>query len=424
MTHSTVNVIRTAIILSFAGLCFSGSFSAIQYLPNVQAQTQAATSPQPSVEELNIQMAQISASNNPEDIATLAFIWGTPLIAMERQFNYVTNPNVPPGPGRGPANSVSCARDLVNASYTDVVTPNADTLYCQTQFDLNKEPVVLVVPPITDRYSTFQFVDAYTNDYAYLGQRATKGAGGTYLVAGPDWNAQVPEGMTMIWTPTNLAWLINRIVVEGPTDLSNVHAIQDKIVVKPLSAFQGNETTSPSAVTQVNASKEIPIGPQPSLIAPTGIEIFDEIGADMVGNPPNPPDPVLVTKLASIGIGPGKVPSTEANDTIKAALQTGITEGQKMIDARVSNFGTMVNGWLVNTEAGAWGIDYLFRAAVTHYGFGGNIAQEAFYPTTFTDSQGNPLSGNSSYSIHFEPGQIPPVDAFWSITCITTRGIS
>ena len=179
MTHSTVNVIRTAIILSFAGLYFSGSFSVIQYLPNVQAQTQAATSPQPSVEELNIQMAQISASNNPEDIATLAFIWGTPLVAMERQFNYVTNPNVPPGPGRGPANSVSCARDLVNASYTDVVTPNADTLYCQTQFDLKKEPVVLVVPPITDRYSTFQFVDAYTNDYAYLGQRATKGAGGT-----------------------------------------------------------------------------------------------------------------------------------------------------------------------------------------------------------------------------------------------------
>ena len=94
-----------------------------------------------------------------------------------------------------------------------------------------------------------------------------------------------------------------------------------------------------------------------------------------------------------------------------------------MIDARVSNFGTMVNGWLVNTEAGALGTDYLFRAAVTHYGFGGNIAQEAFYPTTFTDSQGNPLSGNSSYSIHFEPGQIPPVDAFWSITMYNDKGL-
>ena len=79
---------------------------------------------------------------------------------MERQFNFVTSPNVPPGVGSGPANSVSCARDLVNASFTDVVNPNSDTLYCQTQFDLTNEPVVIVVPPISDRYSSFQFIDA------------------------------------------------------------------------------------------------------------------------------------------------------------------------------------------------------------------------------------------------------------------------
>jgi hypothetical protein len=135
-------------------------------------------------------MAQLSSSNTPDGIATLAYIWGFPLIAMERQFNYVTNPNVPPGPGRGPVNSISCARELINASFTDVVTPNADTLYCTIQLDLKKEPVVLVVPPISDRYSTFQFIDAYTNNYDYLGQRATKGAGGTYLIAGPEWNGQ------------------------------------------------------------------------------------------------------------------------------------------------------------------------------------------------------------------------------------------
>jgi len=425
MTHSTVNIIRTAIILSLAGLCFSGSFSAIQYLPTVQGQTQEATSPQPSIEELNVQMAQLSSSNNPEDIATLAYIWGFPLVTMERQFNYVTSPNVPPGPGRGPVNSISCARELINASFTDVVTPNADTLYCTIQFDLTNEPVVVVIPPISDRYSTFQFIDAYTNNYAYLGQRATKGTGGTYLVAGPDWNGHVPEGMTTIWTPTNLAWLINRIGVEGPADVPNVNAIQDKIIVKPLSVLQGNSTTTSSqpAASQTNDSKEVPIAPQPSLIASTGIEIFDEIGAAMIGNPLNPPDPTLVTKLASIGNGPGKVPSTEANDTIKTALQAGITEGQKMIDARVANYGAVMNGWLVNAQIGAFGTDYLFRAAVTQYGFGGNIAQEALYPTTFTDSGGAPLSGNSSYLIHFEPGQTPPVDAFWSITMYNDKGL-
>ncbi len=134
---------------------------------------------------------------------------------------------------------------LTNASFTDIVNPNADTLYCMSQLDLTEEPVVLVVPPISDRYYTFQFLDAYTNNYDYLGQRASgPGTAGTYLIAGPYWNGQVPEGMTKIWTPTNLAWLVNRILVKGPADVPNVNAIQDKIVVKPLSAFQGNTTTS------------------------------------------------------------------------------------------------------------------------------------------------------------------------------------
>jgi hypothetical protein len=413
---------RTAIILFLAGLCFSGSFSVIQYLPTVQAQMQAPA-PQPSIEDLNIKMAQLSSSNTPDGIATLAYIWGFPLVTMERQFNFVTSPNVPPGIGRGPANSVACSHDLVNASFTDVVNPNSDTLYCLAQIDLTNEPVVVVVPPISDRYNVFQFVDAYTNDYAYLGQRAG-GTGGTYLIAGPEWNGQVPEGMIKIWTPTNLAWLVNRILVKGPADVPNVNAIQDKIIIKPLSVFQGNITTSSQpAATQANASKEVPIGPQPSLIAATGIEIFDEIGAAMIGNPLNPPDPVLVTKLASIGIGPGKVPSTEANDTIKTALQFGITEGQKMIDARVANFGTVVNGWLANAQIGVYGTDYLFRAATTQWGLGANIGQEAYYPGAFTDSQGNPLSGNSSYIIHFNPGQTPPVDAFWSITMLNDKGL-
>jgi hypothetical protein len=142
MTEGSLNIMRTAIILSIAGLCFSGSFSAIQYFPGAQAQS-PATTPQPTTEDLNIKMAQLSTSNTPDGIATLAYIWGFPLVTMERQFNFVTSPNIPPGIGRGPANSVSCAKELANASFTDVVTPNSDTLYCQSQFDLRKEPVVI-----------------------------------------------------------------------------------------------------------------------------------------------------------------------------------------------------------------------------------------------------------------------------------------
>jgi hypothetical protein len=420
----TSSAMLTLVLSFIAGGPFAPSLSAFAQSTGEPVSNNTTQAAIPSIEELNVQMAQLSSSDKPEDIATLAYIWGFPLVTMERQFNFVTSPNIPPGPGRGPANSVSCATDLVNASFTDVVTPNSDTLYCQTQFDLRNEPVVVVVPPISDRYYSFEFLDAYTNDYAYLGTRASGGNGGTYLIAGPDWNGQVPEGMTKIWTPTNLAWLITRTLVKSPADVVNVNAIQDKIVVKPLSQSLGNTTTSSQpAATQVNASKEIPIGPQPTLIAPTGIKIFDEIGAAMIGNPLNPPDPELVTKLASIGVGPDKIPSTEANDTIKTALQTGITEGQKMIDAEVANFGTVENGWLVNAQPGVYGNNYLFRAATTQFGLGANIGQEALYPSTFTDSQGKPLSGNSSYLIHFEPGQTPPVDGFWSVSMYNDKNL-
>jgi hypothetical protein len=256
------------------------------------------------IEQLNTKMAQISSSNKPEDIAMLAYIWGFPLVTMQRQFNLATRSNTP-GIGRGSANTLSCARTLIDASFTDIVSPNSDTLYCITQFDLKKEPIAVVVPPIAaDRYYTFQFLDAYTNVFAYIGTRATGPNGGTYLIAGPNWNGQVPQGMTKIWSPTNLAWLINRILVKGQADVANVNAIQDKIVVKPLSAFQG-KAVPPQPTGDASLSSEVPIGPQPSLIAPTGIKIYDEIGQAMVGNPLNPPDPGLVTKLASIGIGPG-----------------------------------------------------------------------------------------------------------------------
>jgi hypothetical protein len=196
--NSNKKILRTAVIilLSIAGLCFSESSNALQFLPVINAAatvppttTPSTTTPDSSsstIEQLNIKMAQISSSDKPEDIATLAYIWGFPLVTMERQFNFVTSPNVPPGVGRGPANTISshsCAHELINASFTDVVSPNADNLYCFVQIDLKNEPVVLVIPPISsDRYNVFQFLDAYTNNFAYLGTRATGSTNGNSAI--------------------------------------------------------------------------------------------------------------------------------------------------------------------------------------------------------------------------------------------------
>jgi hypothetical protein len=253
-----------------------------------------------------------------------------------------------------------------------------------------------------------------------LGQRATGESGGTYLIAGPYWRGPVPEGITKIWSPTNLVWIINKISVKGVADLPNVLGIQDKIILRPLSLFVTRGTAPFYPPLQTNASNEVPIGPQPELIPKTGIKIFDEIGKAMIGNPLNPPDPLLVGKLSSIGIGPGKVPSRDANDTIRASLLRGVTEGQNLINQRAAVLGTIVNGW-IETPGAVFARDYLLRAAVAQRNLGANIAQEEVYPIAYSDNEGKPLSGENNYVIHFAPGQIPLVDAFWSITMYNNK---
>jgi hypothetical protein len=287
-----------------------------------------------------------------------------------------------------------------------------------------KGPLVLLVPPIPDRYYVLQFMDTFGQVFAYVGARATGSTGGTFLITGPNWNGQVPNGMHEIKTPTNIAWISNRIFVNGTSDLPNVHAIQNQIKLVPLSVFQGNTTSpvSPSLNSIEAAIKASDKTPNPAMIPASGIKVYDAISQAMVGNPQTfpPPDPQLLAKFASIGIGPGKTPSKEAatNSTLNAALQTGITEGQKLINAKVANIGTNVNGWLWVSSAGTYGTNYLLRAAVAKYGLGGNAAEEALYPLTFTDANGSTLTGANNYTIHFKPSQIPPVSpvGFWSIT--------
>ena len=359
--------------------------------------------------------------NNPEDIATLAYIYGFPLVSVVRLVDYSTSPNVPPGPGRGPINTISSFPNFPTSNYTDIVSINVDTLYSFGYLDLGKEPVVLQVPPISERYYTLQFIDAYSNNFLYIGSRLNDTTGGTYLITGPNWKGDVPPDMKQIKSPTNIMDIAGRIYVNGPSDVPNVNALQDKLRLTPLSVFNGN-TTSPQTVTSnTNASKQVPIGPQPALIPTTGIKIYDEIGQDMADNPPPVADSEVVAKFATIGIGPGLTPSDTKNDTVRAALENGITEGEKLIDAQIQNLGMKVNGWLVNLDIGNCGTDYLLRAGVAKFGLGGNSPVEAVYPSAFTNNQGQNLTGTHNYLIHFDKGQTPPVNAFWSITLYNNK---
>jgi hypothetical protein len=119
-----------------------------------------------------------------------------------------------------------------------------------------------------------------------------------------------------------------------------------------------------------------------------------------------------------LGIGPGSHPTTEVSDPkVQAALTDGVRLGQQELDNAVATRqGPTSNGWVYNLNVGTYDHNYLLRAVVAEIGWGANIPAEAVYPHATTDTSGAPLTGAKRYVLHFPPGGLPPVNAFWSVT--------
>ena len=183
----------------------------------------------------------MSMSEDPVDIATYLYVWGYPLITNLRTIDESTDPtHYNDSEANGPWNEFHYRTKLADANFTQFVTPNVDTLYSNVYYDLEKEPLVIHVPDGIDRYFVLQFIDAYTNNFHYLGTRATGDKGGTYLLTGPDWKGTVPSGMVEIKSPTNFGLIFGRTLVNGPDDLPEAIQIQQSINASVLSG-NGNK---------------------------------------------------------------------------------------------------------------------------------------------------------------------------------------
>jgi len=142
----------------------------------------------------------------------------------------------------------------------------------------------------------------------------------------------------------------------------------------------------------------------------------------MKTNPPAAADAPMVAKLAKLGIVPGQDFDASKLD---ASVQKGLSKAPKTAQARIMGWMKkgliagdlkLKNGWTFTTKAGVYGTDYLQRAFITAIGLGANRPQDAVYPTSTEDAAGKKYSGANKYVIHFDKGQTPPVNAFWSIT--------
>jgi hypothetical protein len=355
-------------------------------------------------------LAARAADISPEQIRALteeATIWGYPIVQNYKGMYYSSV--LKQSPAYFGWNTLHHERRLYTPENRIVVSPNNDTPYSSAILDLRAEPLVLSVPDMGDRYYTFQLVDMATNNFAYIGTRATGNKAGKFALAGPDWKGTLPEGVKLIRCPSFFVGVVGRTQLKGPDDLKNVVAMQDQYSLVPLSKLTGEKPRPAEPV-------DFPVYSEKSV---TTLELFRNLNVQLQYLALDPEETKLLGRFAAIGIAPGKPFDPAALDeTTRKAMEAGLAAGLAKIRARADKIGRAVNGWdLAPTGVPYFGHDYMLRAAYAMKAIYVNSPEEAYYPAANVDSKGDPLDGSKHrYAIRFQKGQLPPARYFWSLT--------
>lgn len=345
-------------------------------------------------------------------IAKEAYLWGFPMVESYKAL-YQQAVDSAGSDFRAPLNQIGSAASVFTPKDTAIVTPNSDTPYSFLWMDLRAEPLVLTLPKIDkERYFSVQFIDLYTHNFDYLGSRTTGNDGGIYLIAGRDWRGEAPSGITKVIRPeTQIAYAIFRTQLFGEKDLDNVRQIQAGYQVQTLSTFLGRPAPP--------AARAIDFPPYDAESA-HGVGFFSYLNFLMQFEPLHPSEVDLRRRFSTIGILPGRPFETDkiAPETLQALLD-GIADADKEF-AEFQK--TKVNTQEVNS-ADLFGTreflnnNYLYRFAAAKMGIFGNSGAEANYEGYFTDAEGKALDASQhAYTLHFPKGELPPTQAFWSLT--------
>ncbi|MBD3943782.1 DUF1254 domain-containing protein [Microbacterium sp. NEAU-LLC] len=349
-----------------------------------------------------------------DTLATQAYLYGFPLVFdLEQVVRYTTT-----GVGANPQaafNEFSHARSLASAADT-FVSINNDTVYSMASLDLGVGPVRLSVPA-SDRYYVLQFVDAWTDNFAYIGTRGTGNGAGEFLIAPPEWEGDA-GGLTVVHAPTRIVSIVGRWSCAGVDDLPAVHALQDAMTLTP---------AHPDAVA----------AGIPSIIS-QGDEVLDFWEKYRVWSQAFPPadrDESLQSSFAALGLT-GAVPVRELPGEQQAALRAGARGGEEAISQAMAGAaaGATPGAWSQTLHVFDYNLDFFEvgtkdepawkiadprrrigeRAVAAKAGLWGNHGYEAAYVMTFQDADGRPLTGEHDYELRLSPP--PPVGAFWSVT--------
>ena len=324
------------------------------------------------------QKQQLSISpDEAKAIAQEAWVFGMPLVYIEIQIDTATHVSKV-DQARAPINQFVHYRAFPDASNRTVVGFNVDTLYSMAQLDLSKEPMVLSVPDMGKRFWVMQIIDAWNNVPHAPGSRTVGSKGGHFAIVGPTWKGALPQDLTELRVPTNLALLGGRTYTGGPDDYAAVHALQDQYKLVPLSHPGASSTPPPDNVPlKAGVDAKTPVPKQVLALSPE--DFFNRLNRLLVTNPPEPDDPKTMARLATLGIAPGATFRMDAfTPEVRKAIEVGVADGVKAM--RETARGKVVNGWQIALDMGRYGTKYVYRAGWTFFGVGGNLPEDAVYP--------------------------------------------
>jgi hypothetical protein len=345
-------------------------------------------------------------------IAEEAFIYGLPIVMNYAVMHeYAVDKDGPQF--KAPFNQIKNEARVFTYEDTAIITPNSDTPYSFNWLDLRAEPMVLSVPAVEkERYYAVMLCDGNTYNFGYIGSRATGNDAGDYMVVGPDWKGEKPVGIKKVFTSTTpFAVAGYRTQLFNAEDMPNVVKVQAGYKAQPLSAFL--KQPAPPAAPKVDFL--------PATTAGIQANYFQYLDAAIRFVPPAPEEKEIRAKLAKIGIGSGKPFDFKSlSPEQKEAFMLGMKSGDKQVDKFLANGVKNVNNWNIGSFFGDRAFfngNWLKRAGAAKGGLYGNDAMEATYPFTRVDGTGEKLDGSKNkYTLTFPAGQLPPVNAFWSVT--------
>jgi hypothetical protein len=362
------------------------------------------------------------------DIAQEAYEFGLPAVYNSLQAAVLSNAPKPESM-RAPFGQFFHYRQFPDASMKELAGFNVDTLYSTGLLDLYREPYVLSIPPMGDRYWIVQLIDAWNEVPAAPSARTIGGKGGNFVIAGPKWDDTLPDGLTVVRSATSLLMVAPRIYTSGKEDDANVHQLQDQFKLTPLSKW-GSDYSPPAAVpVRLGVDGKTPVAKQVFAMPPE--VYFSRLSILLLHNPPHEADRSVMARMEKLGITPGAPFRMDRfGPGVRKAIKEGVVAGQKEIEEEKGKLGEMRNGWQVTEDVGKYGTRYAYRAAWTFYAVGSNLAGDAFYATDSVDGDGKKLNGAHKYTLSFPDGKLPRNNAFWSVTlyapgsCSETNSIS